>query len=131
MLLTLDTIKVFSSPSNKRKGNDTQTDVFQSNNYFRDDVCLFIGNTMTVRRYSISSLHAFTVGNKRHKSPDQNRTHQRSRQEGPESTTVIHPYTTMKVTKGQGVPDELLETKSPEGKQPQDTPLQEYVPKCK
>ncbi|XP_032887029.1 putative coiled-coil domain-containing protein 195 [Amblyraja radiata] len=89
------------------------------------------GTTMTVRRYSISSLHAFTVGNKRHKSPDQNRTHQRSRQEGSESTTVIHPYTTMKVTTGQGVPDELLETKSPEGKQPQDTPLQEYVPKCK
>ncbi|XP_059845299.1 putative coiled-coil domain-containing protein 195 [Hypanus sabinus] len=88
-------------------------------------------NRMTVRRYSISSLHAFTIGNKCHKAPDQNQTHQRSEQEGPESAANNHSCTIMKVMKGQGILAELPAAESSEEKHPQDAPFQEYEHKCK
>ncbi|XP_051874565.1 putative coiled-coil domain-containing protein 195 [Pristis pectinata] len=83
-------------------------------------------NRMTVRRYSISSLRAFTIGNKHHKSLDHNQTHQRIKQEEPESAAAI-----MKVMKGQGSLAELSGANSSEEKHPQDTSFQGYVHKCK
>ncbi|XP_062903366.1 putative coiled-coil domain-containing protein 195 [Mobula hypostoma] len=88
-------------------------------------------NRMTVRRYSISSLRAFTIGNKYHKAPDQNQSHQRSEQEGPESAATTHSCAIMKVMKGQGILAELPAAGSSEEKHPQDAPFQEYEHKCK
>uniref|UniRef100_UPI00398F31BF putative coiled-coil domain-containing protein 195 n=1 Tax=Pristiophorus japonicus TaxID=55135 RepID=UPI00398F31BF len=88
-------------------------------------------NTMTVRRYSISSLHAFTVGNKRQNSSDQNQTYQMSEQEEPASAAATQPCTIMKLAKSQGILARLPSTNTSEEKYPQGTTLQEYVHKCK
>ncbi|XP_069752850.1 putative coiled-coil domain-containing protein 195 [Narcine bancroftii] len=84
------------------------------------------GNTMTVRRYSISSLHAFTIGNKHHKSPDQNQIHRRSKRDERESAEATPSCTMMKVIKGQGILAELPGANSSEEKHRQDTPFQGY-----
>ncbi|XP_067850775.1 putative coiled-coil domain-containing protein 195 [Heptranchias perlo] len=88
-------------------------------------------NTMTVRRYSISSLHAFTVGNKRQKSPDQNQTNRMSEKEEPDSAAVSQPCTIMKLAEGQEIIARLPGTNAPEEEYPQGRTLQEYVHKCK
>ncbi|XP_060689909.1 putative coiled-coil domain-containing protein 195 [Hemiscyllium ocellatum] len=83
-------------------------------------------NAMTVRRYSISSLHAFSVGNKHQKSPDQNSTSQTSEQQ--ERGTVAP---TMKPTKSQRSLAQFPDLKTSEENYPQRATLQEYVNKCK
>ncbi|XP_067897749.1 putative coiled-coil domain-containing protein 195 [Heterodontus francisci] len=88
-------------------------------------------NAMTVRRYSISSLHAFTVGNKHQKSPVQNLTCQMNEQEEPGSAAVTQPCTIMKLTKSRGILARLPDTNTSERNYPQGTTLQEYAHKCK
>ncbi|XP_078066234.1 coiled-coil domain-containing protein 195-like [Mustelus asterias] len=88
-------------------------------------------NAMTVRRYSISSLHAFTLGNKHQKSPDPNPTYQKSEPEEPRSAAPTQPCTIMKLAKSQGILAQLPDTTTSEENYPQRATLQEYVHKCK
>ncbi|XP_038672261.1 putative coiled-coil domain-containing protein 195 [Scyliorhinus canicula] len=88
-------------------------------------------NAMTVRRYSISSLHAFTVGNKHQKSLDQTPTYRKSEQEEPRSTAPTQPCTITKLAKSQGILAQLPDANTSEENYPQRASLKEYVHKCK
>ncbi|XP_048460118.1 putative coiled-coil domain-containing protein 195 [Rhincodon typus] len=88
-------------------------------------------NAMTVRRYSISSLHAFSVGNKHQKSPGQNPTYHTSEQEDPGAVAPTQPCAIMKFTKSQRTLAQLPDTKTSEENCSQKATLQEYVHKCK
>ncbi|XP_007887996.1 putative coiled-coil domain-containing protein 195 [Callorhinchus milii] len=86
-------------------------------------------NTMTVRRYSISSLQTVTVGSKPSKSPNQKRTDQMNERAEPSFETAAQPCTIMKLSKDQEILTRLPVRSRDTHNQART--FQEYIHKCK